>query len=310
MIFYFTEWPLPKHFKYHAHLRSRIRVSTFEIEHISRFEPNRLWLSTSNLIKEIDEEGHLLRELSVDSTHAGYYTLTKAGELLFKKDSDIYMLSSSGEIRNLHIHVSICSCIHSSRLNGDIFVSQERLIERYNKRGVKLQTIATFRDKINIYERFLIPKHEHNSNYKKPICNIAENINGDIIVTNNIRRKVVAWRSNGKHKFTYSGLHNQSELDPTGICIDIFGHILVGDSCVNDPCVHLLDKKGNFLTKLLTCQHHQDLEFNAMCIDNKNNLYVGCKNRINVYTYLPDTTITEHDTKVIDSEMRTKLIRI
>lgn len=288
---------------------SSINVSTFGIEHISCFEPNRLWLSTGNIIKEIDEEGHLLRELSVDLTHAGYHTLTKAGELLFKKNGDIYMLSLSGEIRNLHIQASIFSCIHSSRLNGDIFVTQEGLIKRYNERGVKLQTITTFLDTINIYERFLKQRNEHNSSYKKPICNITENLNGDIIVTSNIKRNVVACMSNGKHKFTYSGLHNRSVLDPTGICIDTFGHILVGDSCLNDPCIHLLDKNGKFLAKLLTHQL-QDLEFNALCVDERNNLYVWCKNRINVYTYLPDTTITKHDTKVIDSEMKPNVLRI
>lgn len=268
---------------------SSINVSTFKIEHISCFEPNRLWLSTYDVIKEIDENGHLLRELSVNWTHAGYYTLTKAGDLLFKKDGYIYMLSSSGEIRNLHIYADQFSCIHSSRLNGDIFVGIVNMIWRYNDEGVELQIMKTG---------------------CWGVCNLTENINGDIIVTDNEDGKVIAFRNDGQHKFTYFDQHYRSKFVPTGICNDRFGHILVGNSCFDDPCVHLLDKNGKLLAKLLTHQPHQRLEFNALCVDDRNNLYVGCKNIINVYTYLPDSTITEHDTKVIYSEMKPNVLKI
>lgn len=251
--------------------------------------PNRMWLGDGDKIMEINEDGHLLRELNVYWTHAGSFTLTKDGELLFQNDSDIYMLSSSGEIRNFHIHVKIRSFIHSSRLNGDTFVSQGGWIKRYNDKGVVLQTIIVFRD----------IRHSFDT------CIITENINGDIIVTSNGKSKVVAFRSDGQHKFTYSGLlYDRSEFAPSCICTDSFGHVLVGNSCLNDPCIHLLDKNGEFLAKLLTHQL-QDSEFNALCVDDRNNLYVGCENGINVYTYLTDTSFTDHDTKVIDSEMKT-----
>lgn len=278
LIFYFTVPSSLKQFKYNAHLMSSITVSTFEIEHISCIKPYRMWLSTENRIMEIDEDGQLLRELSVNKTHTGYHTLSKAGDLLFKKDSEIYMLSSSGEIRNLHIHVNELSCIHSSRLNGDIFVSEEKLITKFNDKGRKLQTIT--------------------SNPKR-ICNIVENINGDIIVTN-VNNQVVAIKRNGLHQFTYSGLHNGSKC-AKGLCADRFGHILVDDS--GDRCVHLLHITGHLLAKLLTHQHDIRLEINAMCVDDKNNLYVGSRNTINVYTYLSETTITEHEATGIDSEI-------
>lgn len=284
-IFYFTELPSPKRFEYNAHLMSSIKLSTFPINHMSCFEPNRMWLSAYNRIMEINEDGHLLRELSVCRwTHAGCHTLTKAGDLLFVEDSYICMLSSSGEIRNLHIHANTLSCIHSSRLNGNILVIQGKWIVRYNDKGVELQQIELFRDIIMTYHT----------------CDITENINGDIVVASQKKRKVVAVRGDGQHKFTYLGLYPRSKFVPSGICNDIFGHLLVGNSCFDDPCVHLLDENGELLAKLLT---HQGLEVNALCVDDRNNLYVGCKNRINVYTYLPDTTITKHDTKVIDIDI-------
>lgn len=290
----FTDLPSPKRFKYKAHLRSSIRVSAFRINHISCFKPNRLWLSTNNRIKEIDEDGHLLRELSVNWMDVGYHTLTKAGDLLFKKDSDIYMLSSSGEIRNLHIHADELSCIYSSRLNGDIFVCEGQLITRYNDEGFQLQTISALH---HIRERYLY------------LCmfffqHITENINGDIIVSS-VRNHVIAFKSNGQYKFTYSGVQNRSEFIPSrsGLCNDIFGDILVGNNSFYDPCVHLLDINGNLLAKLLTRILYLGLQCNALCVDEKNNLYVVYGNEINVYTYLSDTTIAEHDATMINSEI-------
>lgn len=269
---------------------SSINVSTFRIEHISCFEPNRLWLSTHGVIKEIDENGHLLRELSVDWAFIGFHTLTNAGDLLFKKDGYIYMLSSSGEIRNLHIHADKFSCIHSSRLNGDIFVGKGILIVRYNDKGVQIQNVNT-----GCWGLF----------------SLTENINGDIIVTSTDKdSKVIAFRNDGQHKFTYFNQHYSSEFFPKGLCTDIFGHILVGNSWRDDPCVHLLDQNGKLLAKLLTHQSHQGLMFNVLCVDDRNNLYVGGVDRINVYTYLPDSTITEHNTKVIYSEMKPNVLRI
>nr|XP_034334894.1 uncharacterized protein LOC117680649 [Crassostrea gigas] len=154
--------PFHKRFEYSAHLKSSFTVTTSRIEHISCLKPNRLWFTTDTRIKEIDEDGHLLRELSVNWTHAGNHTLSKAGDLLFKNNNDIYMLSSSGEVRDLHIHANEFSCIHSSRLNGDIFVSEENSIKRFSDKGVKLQTISTL-------------KFTNGSQI------VTENINGDIL---------------------------------------------------------------------------------------------------------------------------------
>ncbi|XP_065927180.1 uncharacterized protein [Magallana gigas] len=283
--------PFPKRFEYNAHLRSSIRLSTFGIKHISCFKPNRLWLSVKHIIKEIDEDGHLLRELSVNLTDAGCHTLSKAGDLLFKKDNGIYMLSSSGEIRNLHIHANELSCIHSSRLNGDIFVGEEEFIKRYNDKGVNLQTISTFK----FMERSGFSFRP--SFYPNCYCKITENINGDIVTI--VDNQVVAFKSDGEHKFTYSGEHYGSEFYPLGLCNDTFGHILVPD--LYQPCVHLLDINGYGLAKLPIHESPIFFDCNALCVDEKNNLYVACESKIDVYTYLSDTTVTEHDATVIDS---------
>lgn len=241
-------------------------MTTSRIENISCLKPNRLWFSTDTRIKEIDEDGHLLRELSINWIHAGYHTISKAGDLLFIKNNDIYMLSSSGEIRNLHIHANNFSCIHSSRLNGDIFVSEENSIKRFNDKGVKLQTICTL-------------KFMNGSVFD---CNITENINGDILTI--VGGQVVAFNSDGQLKFTYPGEYNWSDLFPVQVCNDTFGHILLSN--FHHPCVHLLDINGHLLAKLLIHKNYKGLDSNALCVDEKNNLYIGCENKIYVYKYL------------------------
>lgn len=220
-----------------------------------------MWLSVDKKIIEIDEHGHLLRELSVNWTHAGYLTLSKAGDLLFKKDNDIYMLSSSGEIRNLHIPAGKLSSIHSSRLNGDIFVSEEELIKRFNDKGVKLQTISisTFRKR---YPFGL-----------KLNCNIKENINGNIVTI--VDDQVVAFKSDGQHKFTYSGVHHGLEFNPSGLCNDTFGHILVGEVGFYHQWVHLLDINGHRLAKLSIQKPPQGFTCNSLCVDEKTIYMLG-----------------------------------
>lgn len=110
----------------------------FGIEYIFCFKLNRLWLSVKNIIKEIDEDGYLFRELSVNLIDVGCYILLKVGDLLFKKDNGIYMLFLSGEICNFYIYVNELFCIYFFWLNGDIFVGEEEFIKRYNDKGVNL----------------------------------------------------------------------------------------------------------------------------------------------------------------------------
>lgn len=59
---------------------------------------DRLWYSFFCKIVEIDEKGVKFRELDVNWMYVGCYSMIKDGDLLFKKDSMIYMLIGNGEI--------------------------------------------------------------------------------------------------------------------------------------------------------------------------------------------------------------------
>lgn len=291
-----------------------------EIKHISCLKPDKLWYSFRHKIVEIDEKGLILRELDVNRTHVGDHSMTKDGDLLFKKDSMVYMLTRNGEVQNLHIPVSSHDYIHSSRINCDIFVSDEfGFVQRHDKGGCRLENIEIF----DRYSEYQERDYRHRCLMWDSPCPITENINGDIIATDGVLRKVVAVDSDGHHRFTYQCYGDPNDLkyfvmygrdsfqrkcfNLIGICNDLSGHILVGDNYYKDPSIHLLDKDGKILAKLLTYRH---LNWSALCVDDRNNLYVGDCSRINIYTYLSDTTTKEHDSPLIESESKPKAIQI
>lgn len=326
-----------------------IDVSSDKIQHISCLKPDRLWYSFRYHIVEIDKNGLVLRELDVDSANVGGHSMTKDGDLLFKKDGMIYMLTGNGEVQSLHIHVSSQDYIQSSRINCDFFVCiKSGSVNRYDKGGCRLKSIRMFNryleyDEMKMVLEELILKKRRKSKYETERtisnvlldllwhnpCPITENINGDIIATDCVLRKVFAVDSDGRDRFTYQCFrdpHYFKELfededfiryerhsfqrklfNPIGICNDLSGHILVGDNCYEDPSIHLLDKDGKFLAKLLT---HRRLNRSALCVDDRNNLYVGNYSKINIYTYLSDTTTKEHDSPLIESELKPKAIQI
>lgn len=253
--------------------------------------PNRLWVSDMKKVQEIDEKGHLLRELDICFTLFGSHTLTKSGDLLFLKDNDVFMLTSKGEIRNLNISASLHFCIHSSRLTGDILIGDINIVTRYNNLGMKIDQIEFDNDGRSLYV--------------KTIC-ITENINEDIIVSDNGKNAIVAINKSRRHLFCYKGHRPRITFRPGGICTDMFGQILVCNVSEN-PNVHLLDQKGHFLAYLLTeYQHGSDCP-QALCVDSEHNLYVGfCNdNEINVYRFIREKTIK--DRKTTDAEIQKEL---
>lgn len=268
---------------YNAVQTASICVSAKEVKHISCLMPNRFWVSDMKKIQEIDKNGCILRELDIYFTLFGSHTLTKSGDLLFLKDNDVYMLTSNGEISNLSIHVSVHFCIHSSIINGDILIGDINIVTRYNALGMKLNQIEMDDKGQSLYVETIF---------------ITENTNGDIIVSDNGNKAVVATDKSGRHLFNYKGHHSQTTFHPGGICTDELGHILVCNVS-SDQNVHLLDQKGQFLAYLLT-KHQHGLDCpQALCVDSQHNLYVGYsnKNRINVYSYLAKEMIHEYYAK-------------
>ena len=75
----------------------------------------------------------------------------------------------------------------------------------------------------------------------------------------------------GQHKFSYTG--QGSDLRPLGICTDVLGHILVCDNVSKG--VQLLDQQGSLLSVIRSPQQRGIQNPYCVCVDDKNNLYVG-----------------------------------
>ncbi|XP_062589456.1 uncharacterized protein LOC134251102 [Saccostrea cucullata] len=259
-----------------------------EVYHVSLDQLDRLWISDydGNLV-QTDLQGNVIQKIETWSGMKGFHTVTQGRDLIFTdkyktvinritQDNNITEFIKTGDWLPLSIH--------SSHINGDLLVGMMKLTEtkglfkmrkikkeskvtRYNKTGKELQNIQ--RD------------NKGQDLYGEP-CYITENINGDICTSGYDKAAVVVVNKSGQYRFSYTG--QASEFSPFGICIDVFGHILVSDEISNS--VHLLDQDGQFLSLLLTQQ--QGVEFpRSVCVDDENNLYVRqLTNTLTVYKYL------------------------
>ena len=75
---------------------------------------------------------------------------------------------------------------------------------------------------------------------------IAENVNGDIIVTSFKKKKVIAVDRLGIFRYTYSEKKNESV---NSVATDSAGHVYLSDSKGNK--IHMLDRDGRFLRYII-----------------------------------------------------------
>ncbi|XP_061167692.1 RING finger protein 207-like [Saccostrea echinata] len=245
------------------------------VYHVSLDQSDRLWISDrhGNLV-QTDLQGNVIQKIETSGEYEGYHTVTQDGDLIFTdkykkvinritQDNNITEFIKTGDWEPLSIH--------SSHINGDLLVGmvkdREAKVTRYNKTGKELQNIQRGNKGQRLYS---VPHY------------ITENINGDIC-TSDYYNGIVVVNKSGQHRFSYTG--QKSEFYPYGICTDVLGHILVCDD--NSNTVHLLDQDGQFLSLLLTRQ--QGVKFPcSVCVDDKNNLYLGQQdtNTLTVYKYI------------------------
>ncbi|XP_062576877.1 uncharacterized protein LOC134238774 [Saccostrea cucullata] len=230
------------------------------ILHITSYRSDRLWISDKygNLV-QTDLQGNVIQKIKTSGGEEGHHTVTQDGNLIFTDivNKVINRITQDNNITEfIKTGVWVPLSIHSSHINEDLLVGmtgyREARVTRYNKTGKELQNIQ----KDNRGRKL----------YSKPHY-ITENINGDIC-TSDYTKGVVVVNKSGQHRFSYKG--QKSKFRPYGICIDVFGHILVCDYHTNS--VHLLDQDGQFLSLLLT--HEQGIYGPySVCADE--NLYVG-----------------------------------
>ena len=97
---------------------------------------------------------------------------------------------------------------------------------------------------------------------------IAENGNGDICVSD--VGAVVVTDAGGMLRFRYQGISSNSNFEPYGLCCNSACNIIIAD--MKNDRIHVIDKDGGFL---YTVQYEGIKMPRALCIDEKDNVYVG-----------------------------------
>jgi streptogramin lyase len=115
------------------------------------------------------------------------------------------------------------------------------------------------------------------------IMNVMENINGDIVTSDQNSDSVVAVDRVGNVRFRYSNKppERKRPFSPRQIVTDSTGHIIVADP--NNQCLHILDQNGRFVK----CVNSQG-QPNGLSVDIQGRLWVGsmASGEINVIRYM------------------------
>lgn len=260
--------------------------------HISCMKSNKTWVGDElgNLV-EIDPKGNEIYKIKTHHFRqqpTGFHAVTMEDELLFidqYDDSISKLLSGRRKKTLIKFKEWTPISIHVSHSTDDLLVGmvddtqQKAKVVRYDASGKELKTYEFHEDsKKRLYNR---PHY------------LAENINGDIVVSDWEKQVVVAIGMTGNHRFDYDaeGGHPPGTIfEPSGICTDVLGNILVCDNNDHmDDSVHMLDKDGRFLCLLLRLPSSSlERRIRSIGVDDSCNLWIGDidTNEIRVYKYL------------------------
>ena len=284
-------------------LTSTINVpGIFMFNHISVVSPEKLWVGRYQTLQQVDSTGHVMRTLDGEymySSDCGGHTVSVEGDLVFiarvrnsvqSTASDglgilygIHKMTADGSITTLltlDLPDLSPDCIHSSHINGDLLIGLSN--ESYPWTGRVMRCDGTGR-KIGDIEL----DEEGQRLYGFPLYITENKMNGDIVVSDDIKKALVVVDRSGRHRFDYKGHSTDKSFRPRGVCTDVLGRILVSHAGYDDDsedvcCISLLDRDGRFLTRLLTQPGNSD-EFNSLCVDDNNNIYVAFLNQIKVF---------------------------
>lgn len=241
------------------------------VYHISCLTSTKMWVNSYDGLFEINETGKQLKKLETDTTLIGSHSVSIKGDILFLGPLGISMLTSRGIIKRVCIRPHFMTCIHASKTTGDILLGYQNVVIKYDRHGKKIKEIILDDKGQPLYGEV---------NY------ITDNMNEDILVSDNGKKAVVSVNNLGCYRFDYTGNDSHFQFIPRGICTDALGHVLVCNTSHNDPSVHLLNEDGHYLMHLLTKEKHNLLTPTALCVDENGVLYVGDNNTILVFTYL------------------------
>lgn len=254
--------------------------------HISVVASDRAWVN--HVLTDTNRNVlHTLGDISQESFIYGWHTTNNDGDLIYIDQKHNIKILSNDLRTTTTFKKRICTSwklrsLHWSRIYGDLLVVmyQDKTdigkVVRFSPTGKLTQTI----------------QHDENGKelFKGPRY-ITENHNGDIVLSdlqvgyvyvydedhstlhaylkNNSRKAgflgmnadnavsafygvIVVTDVRGRRRFSYTGRSRGLKIWPGGICVDAMSHILACDGATES--VHIIDKDGQFLSKVLIRQ--------------------------------------------------------
>nr|XP_022326512.1 uncharacterized protein LOC111126286 [Crassostrea virginica] len=197
-------------------------------------DDQKVWMGgASRDLKLFDLQGHLQRTVTI--TYNGYYFCMFNKQVVFsdrhentvKKISDddtVVKMFSTGDWQPYGI---------TGSASGDLLVCLRKddrsKVVRYSSTGTVHQEIQ--------YDSQCQPLYQK-------VWYIAENVNGDIIVTDSKVKKAIAVDRFGIVRYSYSGKGSVSS-----VATDSVGHVIITD--FKGDKIHMLDKDGRFLRNII-----------------------------------------------------------
>lgn len=238
------------------------------IFHITGLTSETIYVSGRGGLCQLDIDGNERQKLNYHFFF-GQHTVTKTGELLFIQKKKVFKLTTDGVTSMLYLLEYDPISIYCSQTSGDILLGGSHKVTRYDTTGNKLW--ETGKDTLG------------NNIYDKPAY-ITEQTNGNIAVSDIVKKSVVAVDSFGQYCFEYGGHHSQSDFHPRGICSSQNGELLVCNSTTYNAGVHLLNERGKFIKLILTNKEHGIRVPCALFLGENLSLFVAhSQNIINVY---------------------------
>ncbi|XP_022320064.2 uncharacterized protein LOC111122565 [Crassostrea virginica] len=195
-------------------------------------DDQEVWMGgASKELKLFDLQGHLHRTVTI--TCRGIYICMYNKQVVYSDYNDkAVKISDDDTVVTMFTTGDWIPCGITGSASGDLLVclfkDDQSKVVRYSSTGTVLQEIQ--------YDSQCQPLYQL-------AWHIAENINGDIIVTDFKMEKVIAVDSLGIFRFTYSG--RNKDLNVVSVATDSVGHVYVTD--FNGDKIHMLDRDGRFL---------------------------------------------------------------
>ena len=196
-------------------------------------DDQKVWVGgDSRELKLFDLQGHLHR--TVTTTSLGMYICMYNGQMVYSDvlNKVVKKISDGDTVVSMFLTGDWKPYGITGSASGDLLVclrkDDQSKVVRYCSTGTVLQEIQ--------YDSQCQPLYQL-------AWYIAENVKGDIIVTEFKKRIVIAVNRLGIFRYTYSGRNN--DLDACSVVTDSVGHVFVTD--YKGDKIHMLDSDGRIL---------------------------------------------------------------